>query len=118
MRQQEPAALGVIADSGWNASHESNGRRFKSILKEQREIKSSPAPFARLIPRGSQTFALVNQDFVEKVCVDKKLVSTRTRNQSDVRMRQNSTQFAQGGHGHHGIADPVGDANDDALDLL
>ena len=37
--------------------------------------------------------------------------------QGDVRLRQYPSQFAQSGHGHYRIADPVGGANDDALEL-
>ncbi|MDX6557367.1 MAG: hypothetical protein QOF72_416, partial [Blastocatellia bacterium] len=32
--------------------------------------------------------------------------------------RQNSPQLAQSGHSYHRVADPVGDANNDTIDLI
>ena len=44
-----------------------------------------------LVPGGSQTRAIINQNLIDKVCVDKNIGSARTRNQSDVRLRQYSS---------------------------
>ena len=117
MSQEQAASLGIVADSRWYASEESDGRGFKSILKQECEIEFLPAPATHLIPGVRQALTIVRQNFIDKVRADKDVSGARTRNQSDVRLRQHSAQFAQGGHGHHRVAHPVRDAYDDALDV-
>jgi len=118
MREQESPPLRVIADARWYARQKRYECGFKSILKQEGEIEFLPAPGTYLIPGVSQALTIVRENFIDKVRADKDVSGARTRNQSDVCLRQDSAQFAQGRHGHHRVAHPVRDAYDQALDII
>src|SRR5712692_2827420 len=59
VKQLSPT-VGVIANPSRHSSKKCDGRGLESILKQQSEIESSPAPFAHLIPGRAQPLPIVN----------------------------------------------------------
>src|SRR3977135_2003863 len=60
----------------------------------------------------------MNKQIVEKVRAGKQTFGPGASGEGDVGARKQPPNLTQGGDGHHGIANPVGAADDDALDVV
>ena len=61
---------------------------------------------------------LLDQNIVDEISLDKNVCGAGNGSHTDMCVGKDAPQLVQGGQTHHRIANPVGRADDDALDLI
>src|SRR5512145_2448118 len=118
MREQSLSRFGCATKPNWHAGQKRNQRSFKSVLKQQRKIKLPSPPFAHLRKYRKGSPAIIKEHVVDEVCLREDSFSTGTYRESDLRLRQYSSEGTKRRNSHHGVANPVRATHDDSLDVF
>src|ERR1700752_4451788 len=118
MRQQCLSRLCCISESQRHTSKKGNQSCFKSILKQDGEIKVSSFPLANLWDYRERTFSVVNKQVVNVVRFRKNSFWAGTNYECDLCIGQNAPECAQRRHGHDRVADPIRASHHDSLNTF
>ena len=101
MGKQRLARLSGVTEPHRHTSQKGDQRGFKSILRQQREIKLSSSPLANLRNYRKRILPVVDEHVVDEIGFGEDSLGAGTNCERDVCVRQHSPESAQRGHSHH-----------------
>src|SRR6202008_5212305 len=107
MRQECLPRLCCISESKRHSSKKGNQRRFKSILKQDREIKIPSFPFANLRDYRQSSLSVVRKHLVKIIGFGKNSFISGTSDERYLCFRQHASERAERRDCDNRVADPI-----------
>ena len=113
-REQQPAAIAVVADALRDAGEPRHQRGVESVLQQDGGVEGVGAQAAGEPDAGAPAALGGARDHgVDGRFAGEEIGHPGPRDERDVGVRIHAADGAQGGQRHDGVADPVGGADED-----
>ncbi len=116
-RQQRASAIARVSDALWNSGDARDGGGFEGVLEEDCGIEMESAKFACGSPFLGEFGGGVGYDAVAKWLAAVEVRDPGFREDRNFGVRKTLAQGTQCGEGHDGIADPVGGAHQNSVEV-